>query len=177
MMARRIHIQYGLSDGMLIPGFEPMIGDWVGQANTPFGNAPGWGFAFGDVRESYIQEAANKNWLIMDKNNVKPARINSSKTLTATATLEPALGLKIDLNTTRVDSRDTEISYMFDGMPTLYGGTFTMTTVALGNAFASIGNASNGYESKTFREFLNHRSVIFIVRVSVSSSWGLRSFA
>ena len=96
----------------------------------------------------------------MDKNNIKPALINSSKTLTANATLEPAVGLKIDLNATRVDSRDTEISYMFDGMPTLYGGTFTMTTVALGNAFASIGNASNGYESQTFREFLNHREVI-----------------
>lgn len=49
---------------------------------------------------------------------------------------------------------------MFDGMSTFYGGTFTMTTVAFGNAFASLGNASNGYESKTFREFLNHRSII-----------------
>lgn len=160
MMTRRVNIQYGLSDGMYIPGFSPMIGDWIGQANTAFGNAPGWGFAFGDVRESYIREAVNNNWLIMDKNNIKPALINSSKTLTANATLEPAVGLKIDLNATRVDSRDTEISYMFDGMPTLYGGTFTMTTVALGNAFASIGNASNGYESQTFREFLNHREVI-----------------
>ena len=52
------------------------------------------------------------------------------------------------------------LSYIFNGMPTLYGGTFTMTTVAFGNAFASLGNASNGYESKTFREFLNHRSII-----------------
>ncbi len=160
MMTRRVNVQYGLSDGMHIPGFSPMIGDWIGQANTAFGNAPGWGFAFGDVRESYIREAANNNWLVMDANNIRPARINSSKTLTANATLEPATGLKIDLNATRVDSRDTEISYMFEGMPTLYGGTFTMTTVAIGNAFANIGNASNGYESKTFREFLNHREVI-----------------
>lgn len=158
MMLRRINVQYGLSDGMRISGFDPMIGDWIGQGNTAYGNAPGWGFAFGDVRESYVREAYHKRWLILDENSAASAMINKSKTLTASASLEPAVGLKIDLNATRVDSRDTDIRYVFEGMPTTYGGTFTMTTVAFGNAFSNIGNAANGYESKTFRKFLDNRN-------------------
>ena len=161
MMVRRVNIQYSVSDGMLVPGFQPMIGDWLGQAGTPYGNAPGWGFALGDVRESYIVDAKHKDWLINNsEENITPAMINSSKTLTATAMLEPAIGLKIDLNATRVDSRDTEIQYMHPNMPTTYGGTFTMTTVAIGSMFSNIGNAKNGYTSKTFDEFLNNRNII-----------------
>ncbi|MDR2918552.1 MAG: cell surface protein SprA [Tannerella sp.] len=167
MMVRRVNIQYSMSDGMMIPGFQPMIGDWIGQADTDFGSAPGWGFALGDVRESYITDAKDRGWLITNNGNsdsennyVNPAMINSSKTFTATATLEPAAGLKIDLNATRVDSRDTEIEFMFPNMPTQYGGTFTMTTAAIGSVFSGIGSAKNGYSSKTFDKFLANTGII-----------------
>ena len=161
MMLRRINIQYSISDGMMIPGFEPMIGDWIGQGDTDYGSAPGWRFALGDVRQSYIVDAKHKGWLISNpEENITPAMLNSSKTFTANATLEPIPGLKIDLNATRLDSRDTEIQYMHDAMPTTYGGTFTMTTVAFGSLFSGIGNADNGYSSKTFNDFTKNKEII-----------------
>ena len=160
MMIRRVNLQYTQADGMQIAGFQPMIGDWIGQANTPFGNAPGWGFAFGDVRESYVREAYDRKWLMTESLQDHRALLNSSRTLNGTVSIEPAVGMKIELNVNRVDSRDTEIQYLYAGMPTTYGGTFTMTTAAIGSAFSSLGNALNGYESKTFRRFIENRNVI-----------------
>lgn len=163
MMVRRVNIQYAMSDGMMVPGLDLMIGNWLGQDNTNFESiAPGWGFAFGDVRESYAKNADSNGWLIENKENIAtPALINSSKTFTATATLEPIVGLKIDLNATRVDSRDTEIQHMYSSpMLTTYGGTFTMTTMAVGSLFSGIGSAKNGYSSKAFDQFLGNRQII-----------------
>ena len=44
---------------------------------------------------------------------------------------------------------------MYQGMPTTQSGTFTMTTISLGSAFESIGNANNGYHSASFDKFCN----------------------
>jgi cell surface protein SprA len=160
MGVRRIGIQYSLSDGMALPGFRPIIGDWLGQAGTPFGTAPGWGFALGDVSESYVADAINNQWMILNEENITPAMINSSKTFNATANLEPIAGVKIDLDARWIDSRDTEIQYMYKGMPTTYGGTFSMTTIAFGGMFSGLGNARNGYRSKTFDLFVENRAAI-----------------
>jgi cell surface protein SprA len=160
MSTRRINIQYSNTDGMRLPGFHPSVGDWLGQATTPFGTAPGWGFALGDVRESFVTEAVNNNWMIMSEENITPAMLNSSKTFTGTATLEPFTGLKIDLDARRIDTRDTEIRYMYKGMPTTYGGTFSMTSIAFGGMFESLGDARDGYRSKTFERFAENRAAI-----------------
>ena len=169
MSLRTVRIQYTATSGMMLPGFLPIIGDWTGQASTPFGNAPGWGFAFGDVRESFVADAVNKQWMLTQKNNngedefygnMLPAMINSMKNLNITANLEPATGLKIDLTANRVDSRDTEIRFMYSGMPTTYGGNFTMTTIALSSLFSSSGNTRNGFSSKPFQQFLANRATI-----------------
>ena len=45
------------------------------------------------------------------------------------------------------------IQYMYAGRPTTESGSFTMTTISLGSAFESIGNASNGYRSASFDKF------------------------
>ncbi|MDR1745808.1 MAG: cell surface protein SprA [Tannerella sp.] len=160
MMLRRVNVQYSLVDGMMLPGFQPIIGDWLGQASSPFGNAPGWGFALGEVREDFVTQAVNNKWMIMNELNITPAMINSAKTFSASATLEPFSGFKIDLDARWNDSRDTEIQYMYAGMPTTYGGTFTMTTIAFGGMFSGSGNAHNGYASKTFAKFLGNREII-----------------
>ena len=160
MMIRRINIQYGTSDGMMLPGFRPEIGPALGQKGTSVGTAPGLGFAFGSVRRSYIDEAADKGWLVMNEDNVNPAMMNNAKNLTIRANLEPINGLKIDLNANRVDTRNTEIQFMYPGMPEIKGGSFTMTTIALGSAFGGSGNAANGYSSKAFNKFLANRNII-----------------
>ncbi|MDR0430787.1 MAG: cell surface protein SprA [Tannerellaceae bacterium] len=160
MMIRRMNVQYGITDGMMVPGFRPEIGDIFGQGRLGSSFAPGVGFAFGSVRRSYIDELAEKDWLIMTQTNVNPAIINSAKTLTVNMNLEPLPGLKIDLNALRTDTRNTEIQYMYNGMPEIYGGSFTMTTMAVGSAFEGMGSLKNGYRSKTFDKFLTNRDII-----------------
>ncbi|GHT30694.1 hypothetical protein AGMMS49574_10970 [Bacteroidia bacterium] len=160
MMLKRFNIQYSTTNGMMIPGYRPEIGGMFGQGRTSSGLAPGLGFAFGDVRRSYINELADRDWLVMNQNNINPAIMSGAKTLTITSTLEPFSGLKIDLNATRQDTRNTEIQYMYYGMPELMGGNFMMTTIALSSAFGGVGNASNNYASKAFDKFLQYRSVI-----------------
>lgn len=160
MMIRRINIQYQATDGMMVPGFRPMIGDILGQGRSPFGLTPGLGFAFGAVNRSFLEDANAQDWLVYNPNNITPAVINSAKNLNIRANLEPITGLKIDLNANRVDTRNTEIQYMYPGMPELTGGNFTMTTIALKSFFKSSGNAMNNYASETFDKFLQNREII-----------------
>ena len=42
---------------------------------------------------------------------------------------------------------------MYQGRPTTQSGTLTMTTISLGSAFDGMGDAANGYRSKTFEKF------------------------
>lgn len=161
MMLRRVNVQYTLSDGMMLPGFLPEVGDIFGQTRSSIGMAPGLGFAFGGVSRRYIDEADEKGWLIKNsETNINPAIINRAKNLNIRANLEPISGLKIDLTANRVDTRNTEIQFMYDGAPETLGGNFTMTTIALGSAFGGSGNAKNNYASKAFDQFIENRSVI-----------------
>ena len=160
MMLRRFNIQYTSTEGMYLPGFLPEIGSWVGQGATSAGRAPGWGFAFGDVRRSYINKAADNRWLINNENNITPAMMNSSNVLTGSALIEPLPGLKINLSANYMDSRDTEIRYMHSGMPETRSGNFTMTTIGLGGFFAGSGDARKGYKSDVFQEMLDNRNII-----------------
>ena len=86
--------------------------------------------------------------------------ISNAKNLSIRANLEPIPGLKIDLTADRVDTRTTDIYYMQNGMPEQLGGSFTMTTIALGSAFGGSGSASDGYASSAFDRFLSYRGVI-----------------
>ena len=70
-------------------------------------------------------------------------------------TLEPVKNLKIDLNASRTETVSKSIQYMYEGSPTTQSGTFTMTTISIGSAFESMGDATNGYKSKTFDKFVN----------------------
>ena len=49
---------------------------------------------------------------------------------------------------------------MYEGMPEIMGGNFTMTTIALGSAFGGSGNAMNNYSSKAFDRLLANREII-----------------
>ena len=42
---------------------------------------------------------------------------------------------------------------MYEGNPTTQSGTFTMTTLSLKSAFEGVGNANNGFKSKSFENF------------------------
>jgi len=160
MMVKRINIQYEKTDGMMLPGFRPEIGDIFGQKTHSAGMAPGMDFAFGAVGRSYISDAIEKNWLVMDKNRISPAIISGATSLRIQANLEPLTGLRIDLNANRVDTRTSEIRYMHTGMPEIFGGNFIMTTISIESAFSSTGRQSDGYTSKAFEQFRKNRDII-----------------
>lgn len=160
MMVRRVNIQFTQTDGMMLPGFKPEIGDIFGQKNYTAGMAPGLGFAFGDVRRSYIDEVADKGWLVMDESFITPAMISRATTLNIRANLEPIPGLKIDLNANRVETKTSDIKFMLSGMPETYGGNFTMTMISFGTAFQGVGDQRNGYASKAFEQLRANREII-----------------
>lgn len=87
-------------------------------------------------------------------------RNEQCKNLNIRANLEPITGLKIDLNANRVDTRSTDIQYMYPGMPEQTGGNFLMTTIGLRGFFKGSGNIDNGYASETFNKFIENREII-----------------
>ncbi|MDR0546835.1 MAG: cell surface protein SprA [Dysgonamonadaceae bacterium] len=159
MMVRNVSVSYDLTQGMLIPGFRPEIGDFFGQGGTATGTAPGFDFAFGLNDESYLEKANVRDWLVKDQMSVTPALFNKTKTFRMTAVLEPFAGMKINLNANHISTAENQIDYMYAGMPKRFSGNFNMTTIALGSAFEK-SDASNGYRSKAFNTFLENRNII-----------------
>jgi cell surface protein SprA len=152
MMLRSVNFSYRSQYSMMLPGFMPNVGDVFGQRSSG-GLTPGLDFAFGTIGDGYLQKAYDNGWLLSNNSVATPATINSSSDLQLRAVIEPIRDLKIDLNATRTDTRAKSIQYMYAGMPTTHSGTFNMTTISLKGAFEGIGNANNGYRSKTFEKF------------------------
>jgi len=156
MSVRSLSLTYKQTDGMTIPGFRPESGL---ISKTDYGTAPGWDFALGMQPSDYLQQAMDKNWLIVADSITSPAIQTKVTDLRLKATLEPLPGFRIDLNGVRSWNYNTQIQYMFTGMPQTMTGGFTMTTVALASAFESC-KASDGYYSKAFQTFLDNRAVV-----------------
>ncbi|MCF0235501.1 MAG: cell surface protein SprA, partial [Bacteroidaceae bacterium] len=154
MMVRNVNISYRNTANMTLPGFLPEVGDAFGQHSMGGLLAPGLGFAFGTVGDDYIQTAAQRGWLLRADSVVTPAMTSLTEDLQIRSTIEPVRDLKFNLNFSRTHNRAKTIQYMFDGMPTTQTGSFTMTTLSLRSAFASVGSADNGYRSATFDKFV-----------------------
>ena len=156
MMVRSVNISYTNQYNMNLPGFMPNVGDFFGQRTGMGPMKPGLDFAFGLTGDSYIEKAHNNGWLLNNDSVSTPATSNRNYTLQITATLEPISNLKIDLNASRTINRARSIFYMYDGSPFTQSGSFNMTTISIGSAFASTGNANNGYKNKPFEKFVSY---------------------
>ena len=152
MMVRSINVSFRSQYSMMLPGFMPNIGDAFGQRSSG-SLSPGLDFAFGTIGDSYLNKAYDNGWLLANDNVATPATTNSSSDLQLRAVVEPLRDLKVDLNASRTDTRAKSIQYMYAGMPTTHSGTFNMTTISLKGALEGMGNANNGYRSKTFEKF------------------------
>ena len=152
MMARSASVTYRNTYSMSLPGFITNVGDMFGQ-RTGSVMSPGLDFAFGFIGDSYIDKAYDNGWLLCNDSVSTPATTSSTEDLQIKVTLEPIRDLKIDLNMSRTVTKSKSIQYMYDGMPTTQSGTFSMTTLSLGSALEGIGNADNGYKSKSFEKF------------------------
>lgn len=155
MMVRSASISYRNQYAMSIPGFMPIIGDAFGQTRGSHYLSPGLDFAFGLVGDSYINKAQDNNWLLNDESVATPATTNLTEDLQLKATIEPIKNLKIDLTASRTETKARSIQYMYEGNPTTQTGSLSMTTISLSSAFESMGNANNGFYSKTFEKFCN----------------------
>ena len=149
MMVRNVSVSYRNQYSMSLPGFMPNVGDAFGQ-RTGSVLAPGLDFAFGLTGDSYVEKSYNNGWLLTSDSVATPATTNASEDLQVRMTLEPIRDLKIDLNASRTVSRAKSIQYMYEGMPTTQSGTFNMTTISIKSALEGMGNANNGYYSKSF---------------------------
>ena len=154
MMVRTVSISYRNQYSMSLPGFMPTIGDAFGQTRQNGIMAPGLDFAFGVIDDDYIGKARDNRWLLVSDSIATPATTNKTEDLQLRATLEPIRDLKIDLNASRTETVSKSIQYMYAGIPTTQSGTLTMTTISIGTAFESMGNANNGYHSATFDKFV-----------------------
>ena len=155
MMVRNVSISYRDQYSMALPGFKPFIGDMFGQRRDGGIFAPGLDFAFGMAGDAYLDKARDNGWLLMSDSVATPATTNSSRDLQLRMTLEPMKNFKIDLNASRTETKARSIQYMYQGSPTTQSGTFNITTISIGTAFESTGNANNGYQSKSFEKFCN----------------------
>ncbi|MBR6319946.1 MAG: cell surface protein SprA [Prevotella sp.] len=159
MMLRNVNVTYRNQRSMTLPGFMPGIGDMFGQ-RTGSVLAPGLDFAFGFTGDGYINKAMDNGWLLSSANSDNTSTVTTtSASSTATedlqvkATLEPVRDLKIDLTATRTSNQSRTVQFVYQGMPTTYGGTFTMTTISLRSALEGMGDANNGYHSDSFDRF------------------------
>ena len=154
MMVRNVSISYRNQYSMSLSGFEPSIGKAFGQSHRGV-LSPGLDFAFGLIDDDYIKKANEQGWLLNDTMLSCPASTNLIEDLQIRATLEPVHDLKIDLMASRNITTGRSIQFMYPGMPRTQTGAFAMTTISIGSAFESIGNATEGYHSKTFDKFVS----------------------
>ena len=152
MMVRNVSFTYNNQYGMVLPGFLPNVGNAFGQYN---GNvlAPGLDFAFGMAGDSYINKAVDNKWLLMADGISTPATTSAMEDLQLRMTLEPVKNLKIDLNAAHTQNKARSVQYMYSGMPTMQSGSLSMTTISIKSALEGMGNANNGYHSKSFENF------------------------
>ena len=154
MMTRQISLSYRNNYSMALPGFMPSIGNFFGQRSGDI-LSPGVDFAFGFIDDSYIDKALKNDWLLCTDSIATPATTSKTEDLQLKVTLEPVRDFKIDLNASRTMTRNKSIQYMYPGRPTTHSGTFTMTTISIKSAFEGMGNATDGYHSKSFDDFCN----------------------
>lgn len=159
MMVRNVSTRYRETRSMTLPLFKPTIGDGFGQTSAYGPMAPGLDFAFGFTDDSYVQRALDNGWLIQDELMTNPAITGMTRELNIDADIEPITGLKIKLTGNWSRTNSNQIQFMYEGSPTIYGGSFSKTHVAILTALRP-SSVDNGYQSDAFDTFLRNREII-----------------
>lgn len=155
MSPRNISVRYRSTKSLNLPLFRPEIGNVFGQTTSQGPMSPGLDFAFGFTDESYIEKALSRGWLITDDGQTSPAIWARTQELNMEVNLELFKGFKVQLTFNRTDNRNSQIQFMYDGMPTSLSGSYTRTHCALLTALKG-SNASDGYRSAAFDKFLEN---------------------
>ena len=156
MMVRNFSVTYRNNYSMSLPGFMP-DSKLFGQ-NKAYGLlAPGLDFAFGLTGDDYLYKAMENNWLLSNDSIAHTASSNTTEDLQVKMSIEPFSDIKIDANASWNKSGSNRIQYMYAGMPSTRGGSFSMTVITIGSAFENH-SANNNYHSRTFERFMNSLS-------------------
>lgn len=155
MSPRNVSVRYRSTKSLNLPLFRPEIGNVFGQTTSQGPMSPGLDFAFGFTDESYIEKALSRGWLITDDGQTSPAIWARTQELNMEVNLELFKGFKVQLTFNRTDNRNSQIQFMYDGMPTSLSGSYTRTHCALLTALKG-SKASDGYRSAAFDKFLEN---------------------
>lgn len=155
MSPRNVSVRYRSTKSLNLPLFRPEIGNVFGQTTSLGPMSPGLDFAFGFTDESYIEKALSRGWLITDDGQTSPAIWARTQELNMEVNLELFKGFKVQLTFNRTDNRNSQIQFMYDGMPTSLSGSYTRTHCALLTALKG-SKASDGYRSAAFDKFLEN---------------------
>ena len=159
MMLRGVSARYREVNSMNLPLFRPTVGDIFGQTEAYGPMSPGLDFAFGFTDESYVQRAIDNNWLIRNELQMNPAVSGKTQELNIDVDLEPISGLKIKLTGNWNKTNSAQMQFMFEGNPTVYGGNYTKTHVAILTSLRA-STVENGYYSAAFEQFMANREII-----------------
>ncbi len=155
MSPRNVALRYRNTRSLSLPLFQPDIGNIFGQTHSAGPMAPGLDFAFGFTDEKYIDKALERGWLITDDGQTSPAIWGRTTEFNIEVNLEPLKGLKVQFTFNRTDNRNSQVQFMYAGMPTTLSGSYTKTHCAIKTALKG-SSSSNGYYSDAFQSFLDN---------------------
>ena len=157
MMVRNISFNYNQSNGVGLTGFKPSNGIF-GQDSWGNKYAPGVLFSMGYQHPTFLQDAYKDNWLVRGDSTIEAASKTFTSDFSLRMAIEPIPSLKIDLGAARNYSTQSLVNYIYEGMPSTYSGTFSMTSIAVSTFFSSTGDASDNYYSTTYQRFKTYRA-------------------
>src|SRR5690606_29280044 len=115
-------------------------------------NAPGWGFLFGSQND-ILERASRNGWLTGDPLQTNMYTKTYAENISATATLEPFKGMRINLSSTRVDNYNYSASMDFnpvtnqlESVPPYSTGNYTVSHIAIRSSFKSSGELFRKFE-------------------------------
>ncbi len=158
-LIRRVQVTYRDNTSVTVPGFAPEAG-FMGQRKVGNLYAPGYDFAFGFFGDDFVEKAKREGWLSGDTMVVQPATQSKTTDLDIKITLEPLPGLKIQVNGKRYMAQSNSIIYSYNDLQENISGSFNITQVAIGTAFAHVASQSDGFASTVYDQFLANRDIM-----------------
>ncbi len=154
MSVRSINGTYTVTEGTLLPGFEPT--SYLFGMDKGF-NAPGWDFVLGSQNPNIRFKAAENNWLVRTTSLTQPFTQTSTRSMSGRANVEPSADLKIQLDIKKDITDGYQEIFRFDDVqngyislnPSRYG-SYKLSTISIKTAFKP---DNNNLESTIFKQF------------------------
>ena len=162
MGVKNVSVSYQLNDGTVLPGYLESTS--ILGANHDL-SAPGFGFLFGQQDAAFGMDAARNGWITTDSILNSPFLMTQSKTFNFRASIEPVVGMRIDITAVRTYANNNTSYIYYDSNSEVFypdnkiqNGNFTMSFNTWGTAFEKMGD--NDYFSQAFQDFKDNRIVI-----------------